>query len=140
MNHVSIHVSNLSSVFVEHLEHYIKKEDCPGLDVFICIADPYKEPPIVVVNTALSVMDYDYLTEKLLMYDYPTEKLKVYISDDGGSKLTIFAFIEAAGFAAHWLPYCRNNKVLERCPKAHFGSSKTSRFPETDQLQVNLKT
>ena len=114
-------------VFVEHLEQYVKENDYPGLDVFICTADPYKEPPMSVVNTALSVMTYDY----------PTEKLSVYVSDDGGSKLTLFAFMEAARFAAHWLPYCRKNKVVERCPKAHFGSSNPSRFPETDQIKVN---
>ena len=114
-------------VFVEHLEQYVKESDYPGLDVFICTADPYKEPPMSVVNTALSVM----------AYDYPTEKLSVYVSDDGGSKLTLFAFMEAARFAAHWLPYCRKNKVVERCPKAHFGSSNPSRFPETDQIKVN---
>ncbi|CBI34522.3 unnamed protein product, partial [Vitis vinifera] len=113
-------------VFVEHLEQYVKESDYPGLDVFICTADPYKEPPMSVVNTALSVM----------AYDYPTEKLSVYVSDDGGSKLTLFAFMEAARFAAHWLPYCRKNKVVERCPKAHFGSSNPSRFPETDQIKM----
>ncbi|RVW91586.1 Cellulose synthase-like protein G1 [Vitis vinifera] len=88
-----------------------------------------QEPPMSVVNTALSVM----------AYDYPTEKLSVYVSDDGGSKLTLFAFMEAARFAAHWLPYCRKNKVVERCPKAHFGSSNPSRFPETDQIKVLLE-
>nr|GEX46377.1 cellulose synthase-like protein G3 [Tanacetum cinerariifolium] len=67
----------------------------PDIDVFICTADPYKEPPMVVVNTALSI----------LAYDYPTNKLSVYLSDDGGSKLTLFAFTEAAKFAKHWLPY-----------------------------------
>ena len=106
----------------------MKESEYPGLDVFICTADPYKEPPMGVVNTALSVM----------AYDYPTEKLSVYVSDDGGSKLTLFAFMEAARFSSHWLAYCRKNKVVERCPKAHFGSSNTHRFPETDQLQVNI--
>ncbi|KAL6349431.1 hypothetical protein AAG906_034088 [Vitis piasezkii] len=113
-------------VFIEHLEHYVKESDYPGLDVFICTADPYKEPPMGVVNTALSVM----------AYDYPIEKLSVYVSDDGGSKFTLFAFMEAARFAAHWLPYCRKNKVVERCPKAHFGSSNPSSFPETDQIKT----
>ncbi|KMZ76183.1 hypothetical protein ZOSMA_105G00100 [Zostera marina] len=35
-----------------------------GMDVFICTEDLYKEPPIGVVNTALSVMAYDYPMEK----------------------------------------------------------------------------
>ncbi|RVW43175.1 Cellulose synthase-like protein G2 [Vitis vinifera] len=75
-------------VFIEHLQHMhvAEESDYPALDVFICTADPYKEPPIGVVNTALSVM----------AYDYPVEKLSVYVSDDGGSQLTLFAFMEAA--------------------------------------------
>ncbi|RVW91587.1 Cellulose synthase-like protein G3 [Vitis vinifera] len=111
-------------IFIEHLEHYAKESNYPGLDVFICTADPYKEPPIDVVNTALSVM----------AYDYPTEKLSVYVSDDGGSQLTLFAFMEAARFASHWLPYCKKNKIVERCPKAYFASN-PSWFPETDQIK-----
>ncbi|KAJ9706244.1 hypothetical protein PVL29_001670 [Vitis rotundifolia] len=112
-------------VFIEHLQHYVKQSDYPGLDVFICTADPYKEPPMCVVNTALSVM----------AYDYPPEKLSVYVSDDGGSQLTLFAFIEAARFATHWLPYCRKNKILERCPEAYFRSS-PSWSPETAQIKM----
>ncbi|CAL1373630.1 unnamed protein product [Linum trigynum] len=86
--------------------------ELPGLDVFICTADPYKEPPIRVVNTALSVM----------AYDYPRDKLSVYLSDDGGSALTLFAFMEAAKFARRWLPFCDRNKVVERNPAVFFGS------------------
>nr|GME00518.1 cellulose synthase-like protein G3 [Ipomoea batatas] len=82
------------------------------MDVFICTADPTKEPPLDVVNTALSVM----------AYDYPPEKISVYVSDDGGSELTLFAFMEAAKFARHWLPFCRENKVVDRCPDVFFSS------------------
>ncbi|XP_023745621.1 cellulose synthase-like protein G2 isoform X1 [Lactuca sativa] len=96
----------------------------PAMDVFICTADPYKEPPMVVVNTALSIM----------AYDYPTEKLSVYLSDDGGSKLTLFAFMEAAKFAKQWLPYCKKNGIMDRCPEAHF-SSHYPRFPETHEIK-----
>ncbi|KAL6313231.1 hypothetical protein AAG906_018697 [Vitis piasezkii] len=118
-------------VFVEHLEQYVKESDYPGLDVFICTADPYKEPPMSVVNTALSVM----------AYDYPTEKLSVYVSDDGGSKLTLFAFMEAARFAAHWLPYCRKNKVVERCPKAHLDppTPQGSQRPIRSSMRVRVE-
>ncbi|RVW14855.1 Cellulose synthase-like protein G2 [Vitis vinifera] len=115
-------------VFIEHLEHYAKESEYPALDVFICTADPFKEPPIDVVNTALSVM----------AYDYPIEKLSVYVSDDGGSQLTLFAFMEAARFATHWLPYCKINKIVERCPEAYFASN-PSWFPETDQIKVLLE-
>ena len=113
-------------VFIEHLQDVAKESDYPGLDVFICTTDPYKEPPIGVVNTALSVM----------AYDYPAEKLSVYISDDGGSKLTLFAFMEAARFAAHWLPYCRRNKIEERCPEAYFRSNPSSWLLGADEIKV----
>ncbi|KAJ6415025.1 hypothetical protein OIU84_003926 [Salix udensis] len=99
--------------FPENVEKILKRSDFPALDVFVCTADPYKEPPIGVVNTALAVM----------AYDYPAEKISVYISDDGGSALTLFAFMEAAKFATHWLPFCKKNNILERSPEAYFGSN-----------------
>ncbi|XP_031125720.1 cellulose synthase-like protein G2 [Ipomoea triloba] len=98
--------------FPENLEKAVREEDFPAMDVFICTADPTKEPPLDVVNTALSVM----------AYDYPAEKISVYVSDDGGSELTLFAFMEAAKFARHWLPFCRENKVVDRCPDVFFTS------------------
>ncbi|KAJ6703426.1 hypothetical protein OIU85_029388 [Salix viminalis] len=99
--------------FPENVEKILKRSDFPALDVFVCTADPYKEPPIGVVNTALAVM----------AYDYPAEKISVYISDDGGSALTLFAFMEAAKFATHWLPFCKKNNILERSPESYFGSN-----------------
>ncbi|KAL8536399.1 hypothetical protein ACS0TY_011861 [Phlomoides rotata] len=100
-------------VFPENLEKVLDRRDFPAMDIFICTADPYKEPPINVVNTALSVM----------AYDYPAEKLSVYVSDDGGSELTMFAFMEAAKFGKVWLPFCRENNITERCPDAYFSSN-----------------
>ncbi|CAN0840909.1 Cellulose synthase-like protein G3 [Linum grandiflorum] len=97
---------------VSKLDGVVSREELPGLDVFVCTADPYKEPPIGVVNTALSVM----------AYDYPKDKLAVYVSDDGGSELTLFAFVEAAKFAAVWLPFCERNRMVERNPAAYFES------------------
>ncbi|GAB4857627.1 hypothetical protein Ancab_015533 [Ancistrocladus abbreviatus] len=100
--------------FPENLEKVISKEsDYPTVDIFICTADPFKEPPMGVVNTALSVM----------AYDYPAEKISVYVSDDGGSELTLFAFMEAAKFSRYWLPFCKRNKVVERSPEACFRSN-----------------
>nr|XP_017191507.2 cellulose synthase-like protein G3 [Malus domestica] len=78
-----------------------------------------------VVNTALSVM----------AYDYPTEKVSVYVSDDGGSALTLFAFMEAAKFASHWLPFCRNNNIVGRCPEAYFETDH-SRSPEAEKIKI----
>ncbi|OAY74876.1 Cellulose synthase-like protein E6 [Ananas comosus] len=76
--------------------------DMPGVDIFVCTADPHAEPPSLVVSTVLSVM----------AYDYPPEKLNVYLSDDGGSVLTFYALWEAARFAKHWLPFCRKYNDL----------------------------
>ncbi|CAL8157694.1 unnamed protein product [Prunus armeniaca] len=50
--------------FLENLKKVVEESDFPALDVFICTADPDKEPPMNVVNMALSVMAYDYLTDK----------------------------------------------------------------------------
>nr|XP_023881371.1 cellulose synthase-like protein G3 isoform X2 [Quercus suber] len=101
------------SEFPEQLKQVVNESDFPALDVFICTADPYMEPPISVVNTALSVM----------AYDYPAGKVSVYISDDGGSQITLFAFMEAAKFASHWLPFCRKNNIVDRSPDAYFASN-----------------
>ncbi|GMQ05849.1 hypothetical protein CsSME_00050697 [Camellia sinensis var. sinensis] len=112
-------------VFPENLEKIMKENDFQALDIFICTADPYKEPPMSVVNTALSVM----------AYDYPTEKLSVYVSDDGGSAMTLFAFMEAAKFGSHWLPFCRRNKLVERCPDAYFRSNH-HQSSEAEQIKM----
>ncbi|KAL0546955.1 hypothetical protein IC582_016874 [Cucumis melo] len=114
--------------FLGNLKLLLKKDsDFPALDVFICTADPYKEPPMNVVNTALSVM----------AYDYPTSKISVYVSDDGGSALTLFAFMEAAKFAAVWLPFCRKNEVVERNPDAFFASNKDYYCnPEMEKIKI----
>ena len=80
--------------------------------MFICTIDPYKEPPIRLVSTALSVM----------AYDYPTEKISVYVLDDGVSQLTLFACMEAAKFTSHWLPFCRKRNMIDRSLEAYFAS------------------
>ncbi|CAK9186392.1 unnamed protein product [Ilex paraguariensis] len=113
--------------FPENLEKVVDRKDFPAMDIFICTADPYKEPPMTVVNTTLSVM----------AYDYPTEKLSVYVSDDGGSELTLFALMEAAKFGKHWLPYCRQNNIVDRCPEAYFRSNHP-RSSEIDKIKCFL--
>ncbi|KVI06993.1 Cellulose synthase [Cynara cardunculus var. scolymus] len=49
-------------------------DELPSVDVFICTADPSKEPTVEVMNTVLSAMGLDY----------PSDKVAVYLSDDGG--------------------------------------------------------
>lgn len=82
----------------------------PGIDVLICTADPAKEPPVEVMNTVLSAMSMDY----------PAGKLAVYLSDDGGAPITLYALRKAFCFAKVWLPFCRKYGVKTRCPKAYF--------------------
>ncbi|KAL2495846.1 Cellulose synthase-like protein E1 [Forsythia ovata] len=99
------------------------KNDLPGVDIFVCTADPTIEPPMLVINTVLSVM----------AYDYPTEKLSVYLSDDAGSDLTFYALLEASHFARHWLPYCKKFKVEPRSPEAYFRSELS--YLDADQVK-----
>ncbi|XP_008807239.2 cellulose synthase-like protein G3 [Phoenix dactylifera] len=106
-----------------------RREDLPALDVFICTADPHKEPPMSVVSTALSVM----------AFDYPTDRLSVYVSDDGGSEVTLFAFMEAAMFARYWLPFCRENGVQERSPEAYFSSNMCENYDKMKMMYQAMK-
>ncbi|KAH6770009.1 hypothetical protein C2S52_014812 [Perilla frutescens var. hirtella] len=87
-------------------------EKLPGVDVFVCTADPKKEPVVEVMNTVLSAM----------AMDYPPEKLAVYLSDDGGAAVTLYAMKEACVFAESWLPFCRKYGIKTRCPEAFFSS------------------
>ncbi|KAL9316752.1 hypothetical protein ACSQ67_017753 [Phaseolus vulgaris] len=84
----------------------------PGVDIFVFTADAVVEPPMMVINTVLSVM----------AYDYPAEKLSVYLSDDGGSDATFYALLQASSFAKHWIPFCKRFKVEPRSPAAYFNS------------------
>ncbi|CAJ2640087.1 unnamed protein product [Trifolium pratense] len=84
----------------------------PEVDIFVCTADPEIEPPMMVINTVLSVM----------AYDYPTEKLSVYLSDDGGSEITFYALLEASNFAKSWIPFCKRFKIEPRSPAAYFNT------------------
>ncbi|XP_048600079.1 cellulose synthase-like protein G2 isoform X2 [Brassica napus] len=112
----------------EYPEKYVAKpeEHFPKLDVFICTADPYKEPPMMVANTVLSVM----------AYGYPSDKISVYVSDDGGSSLTLFALMEAAKFSEHWLPFCKKNNVQDRSPEVYFSLKSSSWTEEAENLKV----
>ncbi|KAG4176272.1 hypothetical protein ERO13_A11G234900v2 [Gossypium hirsutum] len=95
--------------FIHRLSQRFGKE-LPGIDIFVCTADPLIEPPSLLVNTVLSMM----------AYDYPPEKLSVYLSDDGGSNLTFYAMLEAANFSKTWLPFCKKFQVESTSPEAYF--------------------
>ncbi|KAL5548650.1 hypothetical protein UlMin_003881 [Ulmus minor] len=98
--------------FKDRLSKRYGDYDLPGMDIFVCTADPTIEPPKMVINTVLSVM----------AYDYPPGKLSVYLSDDGGSEITFYALLEASKFAKYWLPYCNKFGVEPRSPAAYFSS------------------
>ncbi|KAJ7950121.1 Cellulose synthase [Quillaja saponaria] len=91
-------------------ENMPKDISLPAVDVFVCTADPQKEPTVEVMNTILSAM----------ALDYPAEKLAVYLSDDGGSAVTLYAIKEACCFAKMWLPFCNKYGIKSRCPEAYF--------------------
>ncbi|XP_048130934.1 cellulose synthase A catalytic subunit 7 [UDP-forming]-like [Rhodamnia argentea] len=91
-------------------ERLPEDEKLPAIDVFVCTADPDKEPTVDVMNTVVSAM----------ALDYPPEKLHVYLSDDAGSPLTLHGMREAYDFARWWLPFCKRYGIKTRCPKAYF--------------------
>ena len=71
-----------------------------GVDIFVFTADPTMEPQILVVNTILSAMSYNY----------PPEKLSVYLSDDGGFEFTFYALLEASHFSLSiGYPFVKNS-------------------------------
>ncbi|CAD6242602.1 unnamed protein product [Miscanthus lutarioriparius] len=49
--------------FPDQLSRRYKEEQLPGVDIFVCTADPTVEPPMLVISTVLSVMAYDYPQE-----------------------------------------------------------------------------
>ncbi|XP_060187002.1 cellulose synthase-like protein E1 [Lycium barbarum] len=102
------------------------EDELPRVDVFVCTADPAIEPPIMVINTVLSV----------IAYNYPPEKLSVYLSDDAGSELTFYALLEASRFSKHWLPYCKKFNVEPRSPAAYFTSSSLSDQSNADFSEI----
>ncbi|XVF30802.1 hypothetical protein REPUB_Repub16aG0089600 [Reevesia pubescens] len=107
--------------YKDRLSQRLEKE-LPGVDIFVCTADPLMEPPSMVINTVLSVM----------AYDYPPEKLSIYLSDDGGSDLTFYAMLEAATFSKKWLPFCMKFNVEPRSPEAYF---RTASEPVNDPVK-----
>ncbi|EMS55737.1 Cellulose synthase-like protein H1 [Triticum urartu] len=89
-------------------------EELPAVDMFVTTADPALEPPLITVNTVLS----------LLALDYPdVGKLACYVSDDGCSPVTCYALREAAKFASLWIPFCKRYDIGVRAPFMYFSSA-----------------
>ncbi|KAL0306238.1 UNVERIFIED_CONTAM: Cellulose synthase-like protein E6 [Sesamum radiatum] len=102
--------------FKDRLSTRYEDKKLPGFDVFVCTADPILEPPLMVISTVLSVM----------AYNYPSEKISVYLSDDGGSELTFYALFEASKFSKYWIPFCKKYNVEPRSPQVYFSCQNTS--------------
>ncbi|KAK9092023.1 hypothetical protein Syun_026934 [Stephania yunnanensis] len=94
------------------LKLYVRMDELPPMDMFVTTADPVLEPPIITVNTVLS----------LLAIDYPVNKLACYVSDDGASPITFYSLTEALKFAKIWIPYCKKHNVQVRAPFRYFTS------------------
>ncbi|KAG0448364.1 hypothetical protein HPP92_027857 [Vanilla planifolia] len=101
------------------VDHRLGKDELPAVDVFVTTADSMLEPPLITVNTVLS----------LLAVEYPADRLACYVSDDGGSPVTCFALVEAAKFAEMWVPFCKRYNVQVRAPFMYFSSE-----PESSEL------
>ncbi|KAG0525802.1 hypothetical protein BDA96_06G088600 [Sorghum bicolor] len=91
-------------------------DELPAVDMFVTTADPKLEPPVVTVNTVLSLM----------ALDYPAGKLTCYVSDDGCSAVTCYALREAAEFAKLWVPFCKKHGVGVRAPFVYFSGGGTA--------------
>ncbi|XVF20994.1 hypothetical protein REPUB_Repub12eG0052500 [Reevesia pubescens] len=95
-------------MYPENLEQ--RFPELPPVDMFVTTADAVLEPPIITVNTVLS----------LLAVDYPAHKLACYLSDDGCSLLTFYSLVEASKFAKLWVPFCKKYKIQVRAPFRYF--------------------
>ncbi|KAK3123432.1 hypothetical protein QOZ80_8AG0630840 [Eleusine coracana subsp. coracana] len=115
--------------FKDKLHARYGSDRLPCVDIFVCTADPVSEPPSLVIATVLSVM----------AYDYPSEKLTVYLSDDGCSVFTFYALWEASAFSKHWLPFCRRHNIEPRSPAAYLSSEEMPRDPSVLQEWLLIK-
>lgn len=108
-----------------------REVEVPAVDIFVTTADPVLEPPIITVNTVLSLM----------ALDYPAKKLGCYVSDDGCSALTLYALSEAVKFAKIWVPFCKKYEVQVRAPFRYFSNgSMQPHLNSSLQFQNHWKT
>lgn len=91
-------------------ERLPEDKELQAIDVFICTADPKKEPTLGVMNTVISAMTLDY----------PSSKLFVYLSDDAGAPITLYGMKEAYKFAKKWIPFCKKYGIKTIAPDAYF--------------------
>ncbi|KAL6657836.1 hypothetical protein ACP70R_005616 [Stipagrostis hirtigluma subsp. patula] len=82
----------------------------PGIDAYVTTADPIDEPVLYTMNCVLSI----------LAADYPVDRFACYLSDDSGTLILYEALVEAAKFAALWVPFCRKHSIEPRAPERYF--------------------
>ncbi|GMH11025.1 hypothetical protein Nepgr_012866 [Nepenthes gracilis] len=109
--------------FPDRLLHSVP--ELPPVDLFVTTADAVLEPPIITVNTVLS----------LLALDYPVEKLACYVSDDGCSPLTFYSLLEASKFAKLWVPFCKKYGVQVRAPFRYFSDQSLTSGDDSSQFR-----
>ncbi|XP_022140588.1 cellulose synthase-like protein H1 isoform X1 [Momordica charantia] len=128
--HVSIKFNPVRFTTYPHRLRLLKRaEDLPRVDVFVTTADPTLEPPIITVNTVLSV----------LALDYPANKLACYVSDDACSPLTFYSLTQALKFAQIWVPFCRKYGVQVRAPFRYFSGSYSTDDGESAEFRREWK-
>lgn len=103
--------NKLTEVYMD-MVNINRVDELPSVDMFVTTADPELEPPIITINTVLS----------LLAVDYPASKLACYVSDDGCSPIILYSLMEASKFAKHWVPFCKKHNVKLRAPFRYFSS------------------
>ncbi|XP_074377412.1 cellulose synthase-like protein H1 [Apium graveolens] len=106
-----------------------QKTELPAVDIFVTTADAELEPPIITMNTVLS----------LLAVNYPVEKLACYLSDDGASPLTYHALVETSKFARVWLPFCKKYDIKIRAPFRYFATTSIPSHEESLVFQYEWK-
>ncbi|XP_062152368.1 cellulose synthase-like protein B4 isoform X2 [Alnus glutinosa] len=103
--------------------------ELPSVDMFVTTADPVLEPPIITINTVLS----------LLAVDYPAHKLACYVSDDGCSPLTYYSLSQALKFAWLWVPFCKKYNIQVRAPFKYFSDDPVSFSDSSWEFQQEWK-
>ncbi|TKY48721.1 Cellulose synthase protein B4 [Spatholobus suberectus] len=109
-----------TKTYIDRLLLRVPEAELPPVDLFVTTADPVLEPPIITINTVLS----------LLALDYPSNKLACYVSDDGCSPLTFYALVEASKFAKLWVPFCKKYNVQVRAPFRYFSNNTSANNSE----------
>ncbi|KAK2988613.1 hypothetical protein RJ640_026110, partial [Escallonia rubra] len=110
-------------------ERLSQTSELPPVDMFVTTADPVLEPPVLTVNTVIS----------LLAVDYPANKLACYVSDDGASPLTLYALVEASKFAKLWVPFCKKHDIAVRAPFRYFTAQSTPLKDTPSEFQQEWK-